>query len=145
MFSVVVEALNQNMYDMENRSVSVYNQYYREIDNLASDSLLYALLMFVLKGNSLVAAARLAGVGPPLPSKLLKSLLKKIQQSMRNVAQSLVHFDMIASCRYCRSVCCTFMMQFSGSTTFQRCSIEFRSGDYDCLSTMKLLSLCERI
>ncbi len=36
---------------------------------------------------------------------------------------------MIASRRFCRFVGCTSMMQISRSTTSQRCSIGFRSGD----------------
>ena len=51
------------------------------------------------------------------------------------------HVDMIASRNFCRFVSCTFMLRISRSTTSQRCSIGFRSGDWEGhWRTLNLLS-----
>ena len=45
----------------------------------------------------------------------------------------MFHDHMIASCKFCRFISCTFMLWISHSATSQRCSVGFRSG---------LVSLC---
>ncbi len=47
----------------------------------------------------------------------------------KHSSEILVHIDMIVSRNCCRFVGCTSMMWISRSTTSQKCSIGFRSGD----------------
>ncbi len=100
------------------------------------------MCVYTLTGHFIRYILLVPGWTPFCLQNCLNSSWHKFNKVLETFLRDLVHNDMIASRSCCRFVGCTSMMRISRSTTSQRCSIGFRSGDCHRPAQFSLNSIC---